>query len=314
MSALNTGNWIQRLAQGLSRSSTKLGSGLTAIFRAGKVDDSTLQELEELLITADLGVATAAVLTGALRDRLSGRGAAIDEIEGVLANEITTILEPVALPLELDTAERPFVILVAGVNGTGKTTTIGKLAARFREDGKSVLLVAGDTFRAAAVEQLRVWGMRADCPVLARDETGADPAGLAYDAIEKARAEAIDVVMVDTAGRLQNKSALMDELRKIVRVMRKIEPAAPHASLLVLDASTGQNAHSQVEAFQDAIELTGIVLTKLDGSARGGVVVALATRFGLPIHAVGVGESIDDLRPFEARSFARALLGLEAGG
>jgi fused signal recognition particle receptor len=307
------GGWFKRLASGLGRSSAKLGGGVAAIFGAGRIDGATLEELEELLIAGDLGVAAAARLTAALDRRISGRAVSAEAVAEALAEEIATVLEPVARPLEIDPANRPFVILVAGVNGTGKTTTMGKLAAQFRGDGKSVLLVAGDTFRAAAVEQLRVWGARADCPVLARDESGADPAGLAFDAVERARAENIDVVMIDTAGRLQNKSELMDELTKIVRVLRKIDPGAPHASVLVLDATTGQNAHNQVEVFQQAIDVSGLVITKLDGTARGGVAVALAERFGLPIYAVGVGEGIDDLRPFDATAFARALLGLDAG-
>lgn len=305
--------WFKRLASGLGRSSAKLGGGVAAIFGAGRIDGATLEELEELLIAGDMGVATAARLTAALDGRIPRGAATAEAVAEALADEIATVLEPVARPLVIDPAHRPFVVLVAGVNGTGKTTTVGKLAAQLRGDGKSVLLVAGDTFRAAAVEQLKIWGERAECPVLAREESGADPAGLAFDALERARVENIDVVMIDTAGRLQNKSVLMDELAKIVRVLRKSDPSAPHASVLVLDATTGQNAHNQVEVFQEAIDVSGLVITKLDGTARGGVAVALADRYGLPIHAVGVGEGIDDLRPFDATAFARALLGLDPG-
>ena len=308
------GGWLKRLAAGLGRSSAKLGGGVAAIFGAGRIDGATLEELEELLIAGDLGVATAARLTAALHGRISGGSASAEAVAEALADEIATVLVPVARPLEIDPVHRPFVVLVAGVNGTGKTTTIGKLAAQLQRDGKSVLLVAGDTFRAAAVEQLKIWGARAGCPVLVREDSGADPAGLAFDAVERARTESIDVVMIDTAGRLQNKSVLMDELAKIVRVLRKTDPSSPHASLLVLDATTGQNAHNQVEVFQEVIDVSGLVITKLDGTARGGVAVALAERFGLPIHAVGVGEGIDDLHPFDAKSFARALLGLDPGG
>ncbi len=311
MGAPGKGGWLDRLKGGLGLSAAKLGQGLAGIFSGRTIDAATLEELEELLISADLGQATAAELVEALRRAKPTGEGGLAEIAGLLAREIAGILEPVARPLELSAAHRPFVILVAGVNGTGKTTTIGKLAARFRRAGKSVLLVAGDTFRAAAVEQLKVWGERAGAEVVAHDGAGGDPAGLAYDALEKARAAGTDVVLIDTAGRLQNKTALMDELKKIVRVLKKLDPSAPHASLLVLDATVGQNAHSQVEAFREAIAVSGLLLTKLDSSAKGGVAVALAKRFGLPIHAVGVGEGIDDLDAFEPQAFAAALVGLE---
>ncbi|MEP1029136.1 MAG: signal recognition particle-docking protein FtsY, partial [Alphaproteobacteria bacterium] len=232
------------------------------------------------------------------------------EVREALADEIAALLEPAARPLVVDGGPRPFVLLVCGVNGSGKTTTIGKLAAQFKAQGKSVLLAAGDTFRAAAIEQLQVWGERTGCPVVARAQ-GADPAGLAFDAVRDARDQGHDIVIIDTAGRLQNKKDLMAELEKVVRVIKKQDATAPHACLLVMDATIGQNAHSQVEAFKDAVEVTGLVMTKLDGSAKGGVVVALAEKFGLPVHAVGVGEGIDDLKPFEARSFARSLMGLD---
>ena len=239
-----------------------------------------------------------------------GKEVTDEEVRTALAEQIAAILEPVAKPLALDPGRRPSTILVAGVNGTGKTTTIGKLAHRLRGDGRSVLLAAGDTFRAAAIEQLEVWSRRTGCPVVTRP-TGSDAAGLAFDALHRAQHEGTDVLMIDTAGRLHNKAALMDELAKVVRVLQKLDPEAPQHGLLVLDATTGQNAHNQVETFQSMVPITGLIVTKLDGTARGGVVVALARRFGLPIHAVGVGEGLDDLRPFEARAFARALLGLE---
>ncbi|MFQ5985369.1 MAG: signal recognition particle-docking protein FtsY [Alphaproteobacteria bacterium] len=302
--------WLGQLKAGLHRSSTLLADGIGAILARRKLDSATLEELEELLISADLGVTTAAKLTQALAKAPLERDATPEAVRASLADEIARTLEPVARPLELDPAARPNTVLVMGVNGTGKTTTIGKLAKRFRDDGKAVMLAACDTFRAAAIDQLKIWGERTGCPVVAR-EPGADAAGLAFDALSEARAQGADVLLIDTAGRLQNKTALMAELQKIVRVLKKIDAAAPHSRLLVLDATTGQNAHSQVEVFSDFTDLTGLVLTKLDGTARGGVVVALAERFRLPVHAVGIGERVDDLKPFEARAFARALLGLE---
>lgn len=297
-----------RLKAGLSRTSASLGSGIGGIFSGRKLDAAMLEELEELLIAGDLGAATAAKLSDALASKRLGKDVTPEEVKSSLAEEITAILEPVARDITLEPSAKPHVILVAGVNGTGKTTTIGKLAARYKAEGKSVMLVAGDTFRAAAVEQLKIWGERTDCPVVARDDVGADSAGLAFDALKSARSQDIDVLMIDTAGRLQNKAHLMDELKKVDRVLKKVDASAPHTRLLVLDATTGQNAHSQVEVFRDAIDIDGLVVTKLDGTAKGGVLVALAQRFGIPVVALGVGEGIDDLRPFEAAAFASALM------
>jgi fused signal recognition particle receptor len=303
--------WFQRLRSGLSRSSSNLQSNIASVFTGKKaVDAATLEELEEALITADMGVETAMDLTEGLRQARFGKEATEDEIRQALAGQIADLLEPVAKPLAIDPARKPEVILVCGVNGTGKTTTIGKLSQQFVNDGKKVMLAAGDTFRAAAIEQLEVWGRRTDCPVISK-APGADAAGLAFEALEKAKAEGADVLLIDTAGRLHNKSALMDELAKIVRVLKKQDVEAPHQTLLVLDATTGQNAKAQVETFQSMVPLTGLVVTKLDGTARGGVVVGLARQFGLPVHAIGVGEGVYDLRAFEAEAFAAALLGLE---
>ena len=305
--------WLGRLKAGLARSSQKITSGITDVFTKRKLDDAALEELEEILIQGDLGVATAARLSGSLAKTRFDQEVDPDEVKGALADEVATILEPVAKPLIVDSTRKPHVVLICGVNGSGKTTTIGKLAKQFRDEGRSVLLAAGDTFRAAAVEQLQIWGERSGVPVLAR-ETGADAAGLAFDALKQAQAESTDVLMIDTAGRLQNRKDLMAELEKIIRVLKKLDETAPHDVLLVMDATIGQNAHSQVETFKDMVDVSGLVLTKLDGSAKGGVVVALADKFGIPVHAVGVGEGIDDLRPFEARAFARSLMGLEAIG
>ena len=276
------------------------------------LDDAMLERLEEVLIGADMGVETALRVTANIAEGRLGRRFSAEEIKGLMAAEIARILEPVARPLPLY-SQRPQVVLVVGVNGSGKTTTIGKLAAQFRAAGKRVVIAAGDTFRAAAVEQLQVWGQRADVPVLTAPE-GADPASLAFDALARARADGADLLLIDTAGRLQNRADLMEELAKIVRVLKKQDPAAPHNTLLVLDATTGQNALSQVEIFRKLAEVTGLVMTKLDGTARGGVLVALADRFGLPIHAIGVGEQIDDLAPFDPEDFARALVGAPGAG
>jgi len=305
----NGGGWFGRLKAGLSKSSQKLTGGITDLFTKRKLDQAALDDLEDLLIQADLGVATAARLSGSLAKTRFDQEVSPDEIKGTLADEIATILEPVAKPLVIDPARKPHVILVCGVNGSGKTTTIGKLAGQFRSEGRSVLLAAGDTFRAAAVEQLKIWGERADCPVVSRD-TGADAAGLAFDALKQAQEEGSDVLMIDTAGRLQNRKDLMAELEKIIRVIRKLDDTAPHDVLLVMDATIGQNAHSQVETFKQLVDVSGLVVTKLDGSAKGGVVVALAEKFEIPVHAVGVGEGMNDLRPFEARAFAKSLMGL----
>jgi fused signal recognition particle receptor len=302
--------WLARLRSGLAKSADRVGGAITDVFTKRKLDQAALDELEEILIRGDLGVATAARLTTALAKGRFDKEVTDGEVREALADEIAALLEPAARPLVVDGGPRPFVLLVCGVNGSGKTTTIGKLAAQYKAQGKSVLLAAGDTFRAAAIEQLQVWGERTGCPVIARAQ-GADPAGLAFDAVRDARDQGHDIVIIDTAGRLQNKKDLMAELEKVVRVIKKQDATAPHACLLVMDATIGQNAHSQVEAFKDAVEVTGLVMTKLDGSAKGGVVVALAEKFGLPVHAVGVGEGIDDLKPFEARSFARSLMGLD---
>ena len=302
--------WLARLKSGLARSSSKISDGIGSIFAKRKLDGETIEALEELLITADLGVDTAAELAGAIAATRFEREASPEAVRAALAGRIAEILEPVARPLVLDPARRPSVVLVVGVNGTGKTTTIGKLAKTWRDEGKSVVLAAADTFRAAAIDQLRVWGERTGSPVIA-GAPGADPAGLAFDALTRARAENADALLVDTAGRLHNRTELMAELEKIVRVIGKIDASAPHHRVLVLDATVGQNAHAQVETFARMIDITGLIVTKLDGTARGGVIVALAKRFGLPVHAVGVGEGADDLRPFEARAFARALVGLD---
>ena len=303
--------WLSRLRDGLSRSSARLGDGITGIFTKRRLDQAAVDELEELLIGADLGASTAAKLTAELARTRFGKEVTPEEVRGALADDIAEILAPVAKPLEPDAAHRPHVVLVVGVNGSGKTTTIGKLAKYYRDEGKTVMLAAGDTFRAAGVEQLKIWGERVGCPVVARD-TGADAAGLAYDALERARAENMDLLIIDTAGRLHNRADLMAGLQKIIRVVRKVDPTAPHSCLLVLDATTGQNAHQQVETFRTMTDVTGLIVTKLDGTAKGGVLVALAEKFGLPVHAIGVGETADDLRPFEARAFARSLMGLES--
>jgi len=310
MSGDKGGGWLGRLKSGLSRSSEKITDGITGLFTRRKLDRAALDELEELLIAGDLGTGPAARLSQALSDQRYDQDITPEEVRGLLADEVTILLDPVARPLEIDTAHKPFVILVCGVNGSGKTTTIGKLAKQFRDQGRSVILAAGDTFRAAAVEQLQVWGERAGAPVVT-GPPGGDAAGLAFGALERAKAEAFDILMIDTAGRLQNRKDLMAELEKIIRVVKKLDDTAPHATLLVMDATIGQNAHSQVDTFKQMVDVSGLVMTKLDGSAKGGVVVALAEKFALPVHAVGVGEGIDDLRPFEARAFARSLMGLD---
>jgi len=303
-------SWFKRLTSGLSKSSNKITEGLSSIITKRKLDDETLQELEELLISADLGPATSAKLAAAIGKSRFGKEVTAEEIRAALAEEIEKILQPVEKPL-FTSDEKPFVILMVGVNGTGKTTTIGKLGQQFTREGRKVMLAAGDTFRAAAVGQLKVWGDRIGCPVVTKEE-GADSAALAYEAIDTATAEGADILMIDTAGRLQNKANLMEELSKIVRVIDKKNPAAPHATLLVLDATVGQNAHSQLELFSQMIDITGLIVTKLDGTAKGGVLVSLAERFALPVHAIGIGEGIDDLRPFSAADYAKAIVGLEA--
>ena len=301
-------SWWKRLSGGLKRTSASLGGAIADLVSKRKLDAHAVEELEHELIRADLGPEFAARMAAVLGEGRYEKGIAPDEVKAVLAGEIEKVLGPVARPLEV--TAKPFIVLVAGVNGSGKTTTIGKLASRFRKEGRSVMLVAGDTFRAAAIDQLKIWGERTGASVIAR-EPGADAAGLAFDALAAAKTQGTDIVLVDTAGRLQNRTELMDELEKIVRVMRKVEPAAPHAVLLVLDATVGQNALSQVDIFGKIAGVTGLVMTKLDGTARGGILVAIASRFGLPVHFVGVGEGVEDLSPFTARDFARAIVGLE---
>jgi fused signal recognition particle receptor len=303
-------NWWRRLRDGLVRTSTSITTAITDLVSKRKLDAGTIEELEELLIRADIGVDAAARIAAAVGEGRYDKTVSADEVKAILAAEIERILLPVARPLAIDRARKPFVILVAGVNGSGKTTTIGKLAARLSREGRRVMLAAGDTFRAAAIEQLKIWGERTKSPVVAGVQ-GADAAGLAYEALAAARAQAIDVLIVDTAGRLQNKAGLMEELQKIVRVMKKLDPVAPDAVLLVLDATVGQNALSQVAEFTRIAGVTGLVMTKLDGTARGGILAAIAAKYRLPVHFVGVGEGTDDLAPFEAREFARALAGLE---
>ncbi|MBU8873639.1 signal recognition particle-docking protein FtsY [Reyranella sp. MMS21-HV4-11] len=303
--------WLSRLREGLSKSTKKVAESITGLFTKKKLDQQTLDDLEDALIQADLGVTVASRLVAKLGKERFGKEVTDEEVRAAFADDIAEILQPVAVPLSIDPARKPHVVLVIGVNGSGKTTTIAKLAGLYKGEGRSVILAAGDTFRAAAVEQLKVWGDRAGVPVVSKP-TGADAAGLAYEALERARAEKTDVLLIDTAGRLHNKTNLMEELAKIVRVIRKLDPEAPHSCLLVLDATTGQNAHAQVETFKAMSPVDALVLTKLDGSAKGGVLVALAEKFKLPVVAIGVGEGIDDLRPFEARAFARGLMGLPA--
>jgi len=302
-----------RLAGGLSKSTQRLSEGVAAIVTKRKLDDESLDALEELLISADLGVKAAARVREALaRDRFN-KEVSDEEVRTALAGAVAESLVERERPLSIDRSRRPHVILTVGVNGAGKTTTIGKLAEKFRKEGLGVMLAAGDTFRAAAVEQLKVWGERTGAPVISK-EAGADAAGLAFEALERAKSQGVDVLMIDTAGRLQNRRELMDELAKIVRVLKKLDPSAPHDTLLILDATVGQNAISQADAFREIAGVTGIIMTKLDGTARGGVLVALAEKHALPIHFIGVGEGVEDLQPFEAASFARALAGLSSLG
>jgi fused signal recognition particle receptor len=302
-------SWLDRLKHGLSRTTTRLADPITAAFTKRRLDTAAIEELEELLIGADLGVATAAKITANFARTRFEKEVDSDEVKVALAEEIEKLLEPVAKPFTVNSELKPHVVLVCGVNGSGKTTSIGKLAAQFKAQGLSVMMAAADTFRAAAIEQLQIWGERTGANVIS-GKPGADAAGLAYDAFKQAKRDGVDVLLIDTAGRLQNKVDLMAELEKIIRVIRKIDESAPHDCLLVLDATVGQNAHSQVEVFNKLVNVSGLMLTKLDGTARGGVVVALAERFGLPVNAIGVGEGVDDMRPFEARAFARSLMGL----
>ena len=303
-------SWFARLGQGLARTSTALSDNLASVLSRRKLDEETLDELEDALIKADLGVAMASRIRQALASTRHDRGLSPQALREVLAAEIAKVLEPVAKPLTLDTSAHPHVILLVGVNGTGKTTTAAKLAHQLMRGGSSVMLVAADTFRAAAIDQLKVWGARVGAEVVAKD-VGADPAGVAYEALERARAEKCRALIIDTAGRLQNKADLMAELAKIVRVVKKLDPAAPHSVVLVLDATTGQNALNQVQIFQEIAGVTNLVVTKLDGTARGGILAAIAERFALPVSAIGVGEGVDDLQPFDPQDFARAIAGLD---
>ena len=305
------GGFLARMRSGLERSSRKLTESLTLFMGGGKIEAEDLDAIEEALIAADLGPAVSARIVGQLREARVIGELTLARVQEVVANEIAAILEPLARPIAITAFPRPHVILVVGVNGTGKTTTIAKLGHLFQEEDYEVMFAAGDTFRAAAVEQLKVWGGRLGVPVIAGPE-GTDAAGLAYQAMADAKGSGRDVLLVDTAGRLQNKSGLMDELAKMRRVLAKQDASAPHDTVLVLDATTGQNALSQIEIFREVAGVTGLVMTKLDGTARGGVLVAAAEKFALPIHALGVGERLGDLRPFEPRAFARALAGLEA--
>jgi len=307
--APQTQGWFQRLKSGLGKTSSKLSSGITDLISKRKLDAATLDDLEDLLIQSDLGIATTGRITDAIAKGRFEKGISAGDVRAVLATEVERVLAPVARPLVIDPLKKPHVIMMVGVNGTGKTTTIGKLAAKFKAEGKSVVLAAGDTFRAAAIDQLKVWGERTGCPVVARN-VGEDASGLAYDALKQAQVTGADVLLLDTAGRLQNKQVLMEELEKVIRVLKKLDPSSPHDVILVLDATTGQNALQQVEVFRERAGVTGLVMTKLDGTARGGILVAIAEKFDLPIHAVGVGEGADDLQSFAASDFAHAIAGV----
>jgi len=301
-------SWLQRLTGGLRRTSDQLSQGITSVFTKKKLDQAMLDELEDLLIQADFGIDTATEVIEALRRDRFDRDISPEEVREVLAAEIIKVLGPVAKPLDIAADKKPFVILMVGVNGTGKTTTIGKLSGRLAAEGKKVMLAAGDTFRAAAIEQLEVWGERTGAPVITKP-AGSDASGLAFDAVTRARDEGADVLLIDTAGRLQNRDELMSELEKIIRVIKKVDDTAPHATLLTLDATTGQNALSQVEIFGNRAGVTGLVMTKLDGTARGGILVAIARKFGMPVHFIGVGEGVDNIETFAAEDFAAAIAG-----
>ncbi len=303
------GGWFQRLRQGLTRTSSKLTEGITGVFTKRKLDDVTLEELEDLLIQADLGLDVAAAVAAALRKSRYNSDISSEEVRGILAQEVEKVLGPVARPLLIDASKKPHVVLVVGVNGTGKTTTIGKYANQFTKQGLKVMLAAGDTFRAAAIEQLKIWGERTGAEVVA-GSAGGDAAGLAFDAMQRAKAGGADVLLIDTAGRLQNKAGLMAELEKVIRVIKKVDDTAPHSVVLTLDATTGQNALSQVEIFGKTAGVTGLVMTKLDGTARGGILVAISSKYKLPVHAIGIGESVVDLEAFHAKDFARAIAGV----
>ena len=304
-------SWLKKLTSGLSKTSAKVTSSLSSLLGRSSIDAASIEEVEDALISADLGTAAAARLAERVRRHKFDGEVTAQALAGALSDGITEILEPVAAPLRPGAENKPHVVLLVGVNGSGKTTTAGKLPQQWRQGGKSVMLAAGDTFRAAAIEQLQIWGERTGTEVIAGTQ-GGDAAALAYQALEKARSQSSDVLIIDTAGRLQNRTELMDELAKIVRVIRKLDDSAPHDSVIVLDGTVGQNALAQVSAFQDIADVSGLIVTKLDGSAKGGVVIALAEKFKLPVHAVGVGEGADDLQPFEARDFANALAGVTA--
>ena len=304
-------SWFERLKKGLAKTASRLSDGISSVFTGKRrLDDEALEDLEEVLIAADLGPAMAARMTGDLAKSKFDKEITGEEVRLAFAEHVTEVLEPVAKPLEISAEHKPHVVLVVGVNGSGKTTTIGKLAKRYKDEGKSVMLAAGDTFRAAAVEQLKIWGERTNCPVVAKSE-GSDAAALAYEALAAAKEQGVDVLLIDTAGRLHNKAGLMEELQKVVRVIGKQDETAPHDTVMVLDATVGQNALQQVKVFGEMVNVTGLVLTKLDGTAKGGVMVALADTFGLPVHAIGVGEQADDFRPFDAQDFAKSLMGVE---
>jgi len=306
---IESGSWWKRLSGGLKRTSASLGGAIADLVSKRKLDAAAVEALENVLIRADLGPEFAGRIAAVLSDGRFDKEIAPDEVKAVLAGEIEKVLSPVAMPLEI--TAKPFIILVAGVNGSGKTTTIGKLAAKLSSEGRKVMLAAGDTFRAAAIEQLKIWGERTHSPVISAAQ-GSDSTSLAFNALTAAREGKLDVLLIDTAGRLQNKAELMNELEKVVRVIKKVDASAPHAVLLVLDATVGQNALSQVEAFHRTAGVTGLVMTKLDGTARGGILVALAEKHKLPVHFIGVGEGIDDLAPFTARDFAQAIAGIES--
>jgi fused signal recognition particle receptor len=305
--AITGNNWLARLKSGLSKTSSKLSEGIVGVFTKKKLDESSLEELEELLIQADMGSATASKIIKGFGAQRFDKEFSSDDIKQILAKEIEIILTPVAKSFEVFSDKKPHIVLVVGVNGNGKTTTIGKLAYLLKGEGHTVMMAAVDTFRAAAVEQLKVWGERTNCEVIA-GAANADPASIAYKAVEEARAKKIDILLIDSAGRLHNKTNLMAELQKIITVIKKLDPDAPHSVIQVLDATTGQNAINQVEVFRSLVNVTGLVVTKLDGTAKGGIVVAIADKFGLPVHAIGVGEGIEDLQAFKALDFAANLV------
>lgn len=299
-------SWFQRLKAGLGKTSSKLSDGISGLFTKRKLDANTLEDLEDLLIQSDLGLGMATRITSAIGKGRFEKGISADEVRAILASEVERVLTPVAKPLQVNAANKPHVIMMVGVNGTGKTTTIGKLSAKFASDGKKVIIAAGDTFRAAAIDQLKVWGERTGAEVIDTG-VGSDSSGLAYEALKRAQEQSADVLLLDTAGRLQNKQALMEELEKVIRVLKKLDSTAPHDVVLVLDATTGQNALQQVEVFREKAGVSGLIMTKLDGTARGGILVAIAEKFNMPVHAIGVGEGVDDLQPFSAGDFAKAI-------